>query len=105
MPTYMIFGESPQPAKDKRDPNFDRRDLYIITQNALGEPHYMNYLRDHYTTERPTPNAFERWLGRDKTYPAMPLVLPSAQECEEVIKKAFADDLPSSAPVVRSADR
>ena len=34
--TYMIFGESPQPPQHKRDPSFDRRDLYILTQNALG---------------------------------------------------------------------
>ncbi len=53
----MIFGESPQPAALKRDPNFDRRDLYIITQNALGESNYMKYLRDHYTAARPAPRA------------------------------------------------
>ncbi len=53
VPTYMIFGESTQPASNKRDPSFDRRDLYIITQNALGEPNYMKYLRDQYTAARP----------------------------------------------------
>ncbi|CAN5611420.1 hypothetical protein BH09VER1_BH09VER1_21590 [soil metagenome] len=91
VPTYMIFGESPQPKGSKRDPDFDRRDLYIITQNALGDPHYMNYLRDQYTAERPTPNAFERWLGRDKAYPEARLILPSGEECAELIKQAFAE--------------
>ena len=46
VPTYMIFGESTQATRNKRDPAFDRRDLYIITQNALGERNYMKYLRD-----------------------------------------------------------
>lgn len=92
VPTYMIFGESPQAAGVKRDPAFDRRDLFIITQNALGEPNYMKYLRDHYTTARPAPkNAFERWLGREHTYPQKPILLPSPGEVEEAIKQALAD--------------
>ena len=34
-PTYMIFCESFIPPRCKpRDPKFDRRDVYIITQNA-----------------------------------------------------------------------
>ncbi len=89
VPTYMIFGESTQPAKHKRDPAFDRRDLYIITQNALGEPNYMKYLRDQYTTARPEPrNAFERWLGRGEAYPQTPIQLPSEPEIAEAVKKA-----------------
>lgn len=89
VPTYMIFGESPQPAKFKRDPDFDRQDLYIITQNALGEPNYMKYLRDQYTTARPEPrNAFERWLGRATAYPKEPLVLPSPEQIKELLKNA-----------------
>ena len=89
VPTYMILGESTQPAKFKRDPDFDRRDLYIITQNALGEPNYMKYLRDQYTTARPEPrNAFERWLGRGEAYPRTPIQLPSEKEIAEVVKQA-----------------
>lgn len=88
VPTYMILGESLQPAKDRRDPNFDRRDLYIITQNALGEPNYMKYLRDQYTKSRPKPaNAFERWLGRENTYPEKPILLPTSDEVREALKK------------------
>jgi tetratricopeptide (TPR) repeat protein len=90
VPTYMIFGESPQPAKFKRDPSFDRRDLYIITQNALGEPNYMKYLRDQYTTARPQPkNAFERWLGRGEAYPQNPIQLPSEKEIAEAVKETL----------------
>jgi len=49
-PTYMIFCESfiPPEAKKKTDPKFDRRDVYIITQNALADGTYLNYIRAHY---------------------------------------------------------
>ena len=87
VPTYMIFGESTQPARNKRDRAFDRRDLYIITQNALGERNYMKYLRDQYTAARPKPsNAFERWLGRGSMYPSEPLILPTEKEIEELVR-------------------
>ncbi len=57
-PTYMIFCESFMPAKDKpRDPEFDRRDVYIITQNALADGTYLQYIRAHYnrSTEKDVP--------------------------------------------------
>jgi tetratricopeptide (TPR) repeat protein len=93
VPTYMIFGESGQPAKNKRDPSFDRRDLYIITQNALGERNYMKYLRDQYTASRPKASgAFARWLGRENAYPTDPLIFPSEQETEEMVKIAARAD-------------
>ncbi len=47
-PTYMIFCESFLPARCKRDPEFDRRDVYIITQNALADQTYLSYIRAHY---------------------------------------------------------
>jgi tetratricopeptide (TPR) repeat protein len=48
-PTYMIFCESFVPAKDKpADPAFDRRDVYLITQNALADGTYLDYLRSQY---------------------------------------------------------
>ena len=93
VPTYMIFGESPQPARNKRDRSFDRRDLYIITQNALGETNYMKYLRDQYTAARPKPsNALERWLGREGAYPSKPLVFPTEEETEEMVRIAAIKD-------------
>lgn len=103
VPTYMIFGESPQPSKNKRDPSFDRRDLYIITQNALGERNYMKYLRDHYTAARPKPsNAFERWLGREDTYPLKPLILPTEFDTvQELVNMAKIKEQESGS----SADR
>src|SRR5439155_402987 len=48
-PTYMIFCESfIPPSKKPNDPNFDRRDVYIITQNALADGTYLSYIRAHY---------------------------------------------------------
>ena len=56
-PTYMIFCESFIPPKDRRDPEFDRRDVYIITQNALADGTYLQYIRAHYnrSTEKDEP--------------------------------------------------
>src|SRR5689334_15336200 len=48
-PTYMIFCESFIPGSKKpEDPVFDRRDVYLITQNALADGTYLNYIRAHY---------------------------------------------------------
>ena len=48
-PTYMIFCESfLPPSKKPLDPEFDRRDVYLITQNALADPTYLDYIRAHY---------------------------------------------------------
>ena len=48
-PTYMIFCESFTPASKKpNDPDFDRRDVYLITQNALADGTYLDYIRAHY---------------------------------------------------------
>lgn len=91
--TYMIFGESLQPGAVKKDPAFDRRDLYIITQNALGDPFYMEYLRDHYSSARPrVKNGFERWLGRKHTYPEPFLVLPSRKDVDQAVAAAATPD-------------
>ncbi len=49
-PTYMIFCESfiPHRCQPKQDQNFDRRDVYIITQNAVADGTYLDYLRAQY---------------------------------------------------------
>lgn len=79
VPTYMIFGESFETSK--RDPHFDRRDLYIVTQNALADDLYNHYIRSQYSYERPSRfNWFERWLGRDHVYPQGLLTLPHREE-------------------------
>ncbi|MBO61758.1 MAG: hypothetical protein CMO63_07310 [Verrucomicrobiales bacterium] len=48
-PTYMIFAESfTPPGKKPRDPKFDRRDVALITQNALADRTYLDTVRAHY---------------------------------------------------------
>jgi len=49
-PTYTIFCESfiPHSCQPKEDQKFDRRDVYIITQNALADGTYLDYLRSQY---------------------------------------------------------
>jgi hypothetical protein len=49
-PTYMIFCDSfiPHKCLPEFDQNFDRRDVYIITQNALADPTYLQYIRSQY---------------------------------------------------------
>lgn len=47
-PTYMIFCESFIKPEHRENPEFDRRDVYIITQNALADATYLQYIRAHY---------------------------------------------------------
>ena len=65
-PTYMIFCESfVPPEKRTEDPNFDRRDVYIITQNALAMAPYLNYIRAHYNrSAQIDPPFFQVLFGR-----------------------------------------
>jgi tetratricopeptide (TPR) repeat protein len=82
IPTYTIFCESTQNPRWKRDPSFDRSDLYIITQNALADRYYLEYIRHQYDDAyRPHDySSFEKWLGRDKQYPKASLTMPSDEE-------------------------
>ncbi|MEN9572784.1 MAG: hypothetical protein RL514_639 [Verrucomicrobiota bacterium] len=47
-PTYMIFCESFIKPAQRHNPDFDRRDVYLITQNALADATYLMYIRSHY---------------------------------------------------------
>jgi thioredoxin-like negative regulator of GroEL len=49
-PTYMIFCDSfiPHDCQPKEDQHFDRRDVCIITQNALADSTYLCYIRAQY---------------------------------------------------------
>jgi thioredoxin-like negative regulator of GroEL len=75
-PTYIIFCESftPHKCQPKQDQNFDRRDVYIITQNALADGTYLMYIRAHYnrSTQYPLDTPFFQDLLRtafkDKEY-------------------------------------
>jgi tetratricopeptide (TPR) repeat protein len=62
-PTYMIFCESFIPPQDRHDPKFDRRDVYIITQNALADNTYLEYIRAHYNrSAQIDPPFFQNFL-------------------------------------------
>jgi tetratricopeptide (TPR) repeat protein len=68
-PTYMIFCESfiphrCQPAADQR---FDRRDVYIITQNALADGTYLCYLRAQYNRSQQIDPPFFQELCRSQS--------------------------------------
>lgn len=62
-PTYMIFCESFIPPEKKFDPTFDRRDVYLITQNALADGTYLDYIRAHYNrSTQKDPHFFQGML-------------------------------------------
>ena len=73
-PTYTIFCESftPHDCQPVQDQKFDRRDVYIITQNALADGTYLCYIRAHYnrSTQIDPPFFTEllRTLLKDKEY-------------------------------------
>ena len=73
-PTYMIFCDSflSSNCLPAMDPAFDRRDVYLITQNALADPTYLDYLRAQYfRSQQHDPPFFSelaRFLLKDKDY-------------------------------------
>jgi tetratricopeptide (TPR) repeat protein len=64
-PTYMIFCESFIPHScQEMDTNFDRRDCYLITQNALADNTYLDYIRAQYNRSAQTdPPFFQNFLS------------------------------------------
>jgi tetratricopeptide (TPR) repeat protein len=64
-PTYMIFCDSfiPHACQPEQDTNFDRRDCYLITQNAVADPTYLDYIRAQYNRSlQIDPPFFQRFL-------------------------------------------
>jgi tetratricopeptide (TPR) repeat protein len=61
-PTYMIFCESfiPHDCQPVQDQKFDRRDVYLITQNALADGTYLDYLRAQYNRSKQIDPPFFR---------------------------------------------
>jgi tetratricopeptide (TPR) repeat protein len=99
VPTYMILGESFVDPKHRRDPDFDRRDLVIVTQNALADAFYQKYIRDHYAPGRPEAKGwFEKWLGRDEQYPPDDTIMPSEQELMEIVRNVTMTLPPGANP-------
>ena len=73
-PTYMIFCDSfiPHDCQPAQDQKFDRRDVYLITQNALADGTYLDYLRAQYfRSQQKDPPFFSelaRTVLKDKPY-------------------------------------
>ena len=73
-PTYIIFCESftPHNCQPVLDQKFDRRDVYIITQNALADGTYLCYIRAHYNRstqiDPPFFSELVRTALKDKDY-------------------------------------
>jgi len=64
-PTYMIFCDSfiPHSCQPDQDQHFDRRDCYLITQNALADGTYLDYLRAQYNrSQQVDPPFFREFL-------------------------------------------
>jgi thioredoxin-like negative regulator of GroEL len=71
-PTYMIFSESfiPHHCQPVQDQNFDRRDVYIITQNALADNTYLDYIRAQFNrSAQIDPPFFQNFLSG--TFPSI----------------------------------
>jgi tetratricopeptide (TPR) repeat protein len=65
-PTYTIFCESfiPHVHQPDQDQNYDRRDVYIITQNALADNTYLDYIRAQYNrSAQIDPPFFQNFLS------------------------------------------
>ncbi len=65
-PTYAIFCDSfiPHNCLPAQDQNFDRRDVYLITQNALADGTYLDYLRAQYFRSKQIDPPFFSELAR-----------------------------------------
>jgi hypothetical protein len=65
-PTYMIYCDSfiPHDCQPAQDQNFDRRDVYLITQNALADGTYLCYLRAQYFRSQQKDPPFFSELAR-----------------------------------------
>ncbi|MEI6082999.1 MAG: DUF2723 domain-containing protein [Verrucomicrobiota bacterium] len=113
VPTYMIFVESFATAKTHSEKcpdsaTFDRRDVYIITQNALADTTYMAYIRDHYDFSRPRSDApltltnrsglYRGLLGHAATYPKQPIWIPSEQDSQLAFGR-YVEELKTRAPM------
>jgi len=65
-PTYSIYCDSfiPHSCQPKQDQKFDRRDCYLITQNALADGTYLDYLRAQYNRSKQVDPPFFSRLFR-----------------------------------------
>jgi tetratricopeptide (TPR) repeat protein len=119
VPTYMIFCESrvkPQHRyqsphmPESKGSDFDRSDVIIITQNALADGTYMNYIRNHYDFSRPNPDdpktlekayrepwqrSVFKWgwnaLDRKNDFPKTPIRIPAPDDSARAFQQFVAE--------------
>ena len=89
VPTYMVFVESRVPSHRKtylsQYPDcvsFDRRDVYVLSQNMLADRSYLRALHDQYGAQRGK---------RADHYPPEPLWLPTAADWQAAAQQASAE--------------
>ena len=99
VPTYLVFVESQADPADKTHVAqyqdsviFDRRDVYVLSQDMLANPSYLHYLGDQYGAHRPPVDRWwRRWFGRDLLYPPKPLWLPSGDDWAEMLRRSLLE--------------
>ena len=105
-PTYMIFSESFVPPRCKRDPEFDRRDVYIITQNALADGTYLNYIRAHYfRSDQVDPPFFLSMIHHFQDSMLDPRQLSLKQQGQPYRQNASSRFIGNLYPVLRPLDQ
>jgi tetratricopeptide (TPR) repeat protein len=102
----MIFSESFVPPRCKRDPEFDRRDVYIITQNALADGTYLNYIRAHYfRSDQVDPPFFLSMIHHFQDAMLDPRQLSLKQQGQPYRQNASSRFIGNLYPVLRPLDQ
>lgn len=99
VPTYMVFVESQESPsvrthlpKYRESLIFDRRDVYVLSQDTLADPMYLHYLHDQYGAKRSSAlGGWQRLLKRDVLYPRGPLWLPSQSDWREALQRCLTE--------------
>ena len=78
-PTYMIYCESfiPPSCQPEQDQKFNRRDVYLITQNALADPTYLDYIRAQYNRSLQIDPPFFQNVAADRVPAGLPQSRPA----------------------------
>lgn len=97
--THMVFVEScvaenakSEVEKCTNSAAFDRRDVYLLTQNSLSEPTYLTSLHNQYGPAR------LRRAGREDIYPTNSIWLPAGTDVQQAHKQ-YLNDYQKRAPL------
>jgi len=91
----------------REDQKFDRRDVYIITQNALADGTYLSYIRAQYNAARksilPSPGIARSSKEREQNY-ATNFIARSVQP-STISSSASVTDRKTRAPLLPGSDK